>query len=46
MGGHYTAYIKNANDKWYIFNDTQVNEIKEDSIITAQAYCLFYRKKK
>ena len=21
-GGHYTAYVKNANDKWYIFNDT------------------------
>jgi ubiquitin C-terminal hydrolase len=46
MGGHYTAYIKNANDKWYSFNDTQVNEMNEDHIITNQAYCLFYRKKK
>ena len=46
MGGHYTAYIKNANDKWYCFNDTNVNEIKEEQIITPQAYCLFYRKKK
>ena len=46
MGGHYTAYIKNANDKWYAFNDTNVNEIKEEQIITPQAYCLFYRKKK
>jgi ubiquitin carboxyl-terminal hydrolase 8 len=47
MGGHYTAYIKNANGKWYAFNDTQVNEIiKEENIISPQAYCLFYRKKK
>lgn len=46
MGGHYTAFIKNANDKWYLFNDTQVCEIKEEHIISPQAYCLFYRKKK
>ena len=46
LGGHYTAYIKNANDKWYAFNDTNVNEIKEEQIISPQAYCLFYRKKK
>ncbi len=46
MGGHYTAYIKNANGKWYSFNDTNVNEIKEDNIISVQTYCLFYRKKK
>ena len=46
MGGHYTANIKNANGKWYNFNDTQVMEIKEEYIISTQAYCLFYRKKK
>jgi ubiquitin carboxyl-terminal hydrolase 8 len=46
MGGHYTAYVKNANGKWYIFNDTQVGEIKEENIISPQSYCLFYRKKK
>jgi ubiquitin C-terminal hydrolase len=44
-GGHYTAYIKNANGKWYDFNDTMVQEIKEENIISAQSYCLFYRKK-
>jgi ubiquitin C-terminal hydrolase len=44
-GGHYTAYIKNSsNQKWYIFNDTQVNEIKDTQVMTTQAYCLFYRK--
>lgn len=44
-GGHYTANIKNANGKWYCFNDTFINEISEDRIITAHTYCLFYRKK-
>lgn len=45
MGGHYTANIKNANGKWYNCNDTIVNEILDNKIITNQAYCLFYRKK-
>ena len=45
MGGHYTAYIKNANGKWYHFNDTSVSEIPESHIITSKAYCFFYRKK-
>jgi ubiquitin C-terminal hydrolase len=45
-GGHYTAYVKNANGNWYNFNDTMVNIIPEDKIISAMSYCLFYRKKK
>ena len=45
-GGHYTAYVKNANGKWYHFNDTSVSEIRiHESIISPKAYCLFYRKK-
>jgi ubiquitin C-terminal hydrolase len=43
-GGHYTAFIKNANGKWYEMNDTNVREIKEDQIISPRSYCLFYRK--
>jgi len=46
QGGHYTSYIKNANNKWYKFNDTNVSEIKEENVISSQSYCLFYRKKK
>ena len=46
MGGHYTAYIKNANGKWYHFNDTIVKEVEtSESIISPKAYCLFYRQK-
>ena len=45
-GGHYTSFIKNANGKWYHYNDTNVEEIKDlDKLITSKAYCLFYRKK-
>ena len=46
MGGHYTAYVKNANGSWYHFNDTSVSEIgRNESIISPKAYVLFYRKK-
>ena len=46
QGGHYTAYIKNSNQKWYHFNDTDVKEIQNnENIISQKAYCLFYRKK-
>lgn len=44
-GGHYTAYVKNANNKWYEFNDTIITEIEEKNLITTKSYCLFYRKK-
>ena len=46
-GGHYFAHIKNANGKWYSFNDSNINELTNpNEIVTNKAYCLFYRKKK
>lgn len=46
MGGHYTSFVKNANGKWYHFNDTIVSEIAMlQQIITPKAYCFFYRKR-
>ena len=45
-GGHYSAYVKNNNGKWYNFNDTNVSEISANKIVSNSAYCLFYRKKK
>lgn len=45
MGGHYTSYVKNANGKWYHYNDTSVSEVGlNESIISPKAYVLFYRK--
>jgi len=46
LGGHYTAYVKNANNKWYHYNDTQVSEVTQiETIVSPKAYLLFYRKK-
>ena len=46
MGGHYTSFVKNVNNKWYHFNDTNVSEVKQNkSMVGAQAYCFFYRKR-
>lgn len=45
-GGHYTAHVKNRYNEWIHYNDTNINIIKNvNEIITAKAYCLFYRKK-
>ena len=44
-GGHYTSFVKNANNNWYHFNDTNVSLVKNlDKIKSPLAYCLFYRK--
>jgi len=44
--GHYTAFIKNYTDNWFLFNDENVKKVdNQQSIITPMAYCLFYRKK-
>jgi ubiquitin C-terminal hydrolase len=46
LGGHYTAFVKNANGKWYHYNDTNVSEVGiANQIITPKAYCFFYRKR-
>ena len=48
LGGHYTCFVKNANGKWYHFNDTLVSEVSADvvSIVSPKAYVLFYRKRR
>jgi ubiquitin C-terminal hydrolase len=46
LGGHYTSFVKNAENKWIHFNDDKIELIEnETSLITPNAYCLFYRKK-
>ena len=45
LGGHYTSFVKNANGKWYHYNDTSVQEVAlTNQIISSKAYCFFYRK--
>ena len=43
VGGHYTCIVKNANKKWYRYNDLKVKEIND--INTNNAYTFFYRKR-
>jgi len=49
LGCHYTSFVKNANGKWYHYNDTSVTEISEQvqnqQIVSPKAYCFFYRKR-
>ena len=46
MGGHYTAFVKNVDNKWLHYNDRLVEQVDNpDNIISPAAYCLFYRKK-
>ena len=46
MGGHYTSFVKNADNVWVHYNDSSIEKIENvRSIISPMAYCLFYRKK-
>uniref|UniRef100_A0A1B6KW12 ubiquitinyl hydrolase 1 n=2 Tax=Graphocephala atropunctata TaxID=36148 RepID=A0A1B6KW12_9HEMI len=41
--GHYTAYCKNHMlNKWYKFDDQDVNELSPHEIKSSAAYILFY----
>ena len=45
-GGHYTAIVRNNEDKWILYNDNIARELKStEPIVSNDAYCLFYRKK-
>jgi ubiquitin C-terminal hydrolase len=45
-GGHYTSFVKNAENKWIHYNDRSVESVGVfGEIVTPLAYCLFYRQK-
>lgn len=44
-GGHYTAYAKNINDKWYDFNDSSVSSQSSVNLVSGASYLLFYRRR-
>ena len=44
--GHYTAFCRNHRDsQWYCYDDTQVNPISENEVVTKGAYMLFYSRR-
>jgi ubiquitin carboxyl-terminal hydrolase 8 len=45
MGGHYTSFVRNSENQWLHYNDSNVEIVAEGTnIVTPMAYCLFYRK--
>jgi ubiquitin carboxyl-terminal hydrolase 8 len=46
MGGHYTSFVKTADNTWIHCNDQYISIVQNSAHIkTNNAYCLFYRKK-
>lgn len=45
QGGHYVAYVRCQNNKWYLCDDAFVTEVPEDVVRNCQAYMVFYSKK-
>ncbi|XP_036197488.1 ubiquitin carboxyl-terminal hydrolase 43 isoform X5 [Myotis myotis] len=46
QGGHYTAYCRNSLDgQWYSYDDSMVESLPEEEVITRGAYILFYQKR-
>jgi len=41
--GHYVAFTKRYG-KWYLFNDEDFEQVKENDALNQEAYLLFYRK--
>lgn len=39
--GHYTAFVKEIG-RWFRFDDTWVHEVKEEEVLSSEAYILFY----
>jgi ubiquitin C-terminal hydrolase len=42
--GHYVAYCKHPSGRWFIFNDSKVNECSKNSICGGNPYLLLYEK--
>ena len=45
MEGHFFAYCKHFDDKWYVFNDSIVSPHQENGIYNGTPYILFYQSK-
>ncbi|KAM6050972.1 ubiquitin carboxyl-terminal hydrolase 43 [Chlamydotis macqueenii] len=46
QGGHYTAYCRNALDgRWYSYDDSKVEGVREAEVSTRSAYILFYQRR-
>lgn len=42
--GHYYCYVRNSNGIWYSMNDSMVSQVSKATVLSQQAYLLFYIK--
>ncbi|KAI7989781.1 Ubiquitin carboxyl-terminal hydrolase 20 [Camellia lanceoleosa] len=42
--GHYYCFIRSAPDAWYRLDDSKVTTVREDFVLSQEAYILFYAK--
>eukprot|EP00118_Oscarella_pearsei_P005229 m.23746 g.23746 ORF g.23746 m.23746 type:complete len:914 (+) comp28525_c0_seq1:105-2846(+) len=40
--GHYYCYVKSPAGYWFCMNDSQVRQVSQQSVLSQQAYLLFY----
>ncbi|PSC74502.1 ubiquitin carboxyl-terminal hydrolase 22 [Micractinium conductrix] len=45
QGGHYIAYVKAADGRWYLCDDAWVTAADEEAVRNCQAYLLFYAQR-
>ncbi|VDK38235.1 unnamed protein product [Taenia asiatica] len=43
--GHYYAFIRVEDGRWFRVNDMQYSEVREESVVTPHAYILFYQRR-
>lgn len=43
--GHYYTFIRSAPNEWYKFDDSKVVRVREDVVLSQEAYVLFYAKR-
>jgi ubiquitin C-terminal hydrolase len=44
-GGHYWSACKNLDKNWYLYNDSDVSKLQNTSVLSKDAYILFYYRK-
>ncbi|KAL5104529.1 hypothetical protein TcWFU_008680 [Taenia crassiceps] len=44
--GHYYAFIRVEDGRWFRVNDMQYSEVRKESVVTPDAYILFYQRRK
>lgn len=43
--GHYWSVCKNLNNNWYLYNDSDITKFTNQSLLSKDAYILFYHRK-